>query len=1336
MRVPTVLILGLLVVCAVDGSVVSDEALTASLQDAWYEDEFIIALSNIRDKRKHSGGSLETLLAVKYREPKMVLLLDRRTKRVILESMDDTGRRSASHVNVDSLAVNTPLKSLIILVHQTQPNSRMDVYVDCVYEGSIPLKQTFRDIAEIEDHPLVEVFKERKCRIKVYQPATITEVLKKEQCPDNLAEMKQPSVFDNQPKAQPIDSEEDDQKKFPDRPDGNESSDGIDGEGSSTPDHNGLPSSSSPKHPWDHKKPSDKKDHHGRPSDRPKKKDHSGRPDSKSKPNKHDPYDSANPFSQPGKSGETDDLDYPDGSQPSSFTPKGHRPKRPHQFGPPTKRPDSHSNSKPNKLNPYDSDKSGAGSDETDGLDPNGSRPPPFTSQPLHFTAAHRPTKRPKIPGLAKPDHSGSKPGKPNLFGSDKRPDGSSPYDSNKNPSLTPDGSDETGSPNSSKRPGRSPYSAGPGQDGYDSNQTDMPDSSDESSGKRVPRRGDIGIQSLDERVCQTDDQLVKTLNELINATKQLWRELELNRMETQHLRHLIENCSACRTPIVTPPPSTCDHNSPCYPGVDCRNTPSGPQCGPCLRGYTGNGRVCSKINVITCIQRPCYQGVRCYDDDDNGYRCGRCPSGYVGDGERCERMRNPCDHHPCHPEVKCYPTHSPPYFKCGSCPLGYVGNGTSCHDANECELARPCHPGVRCINLHPGYRCDRCPTGYTGPMTEGVGVEMARTRKQICQDINECDTNNGGCDPHSECINTEGSYRCGPCRSGYIGNQTSGCHLQHDVCPDMVTTCDVNANCIARYTNEYICKCRVGWAGNGYSCGPDSDSDGIPDRSLRCHDRRCHADNCPTVPNSGQEDADEDGTGDACDDDADNDGVLNLSDNCLHIYNPNQLDSDSDKIGDACDNCPLNWNPHQEDYDDDGSGDACDHDLDNDGIYNTQDNCLKIKNSDQRDSDADGIGDVCDNCPAISNPDQADIDADGVGDVCDTNADRDRDGVQDDKDNCPDVTNPGQNDGDHDGFGDECDDDIDGDGIPNRSDNCPYVYNPDQRSTHSRGIGDACWNDNDNDTIINIEDNCPNNSMIWATDFRKYTTVALDPHGTSQQDPVWKIHNQGAEIQQTLNSDPGIAIGADELSNVDFEGTFYIDNHDDDDDFAGFVFSYQDNRHFYVVYWKKGEQVYWEPAPFRAEADPGIVLKLVQSETGPGEMLRNSLWHKEDTPNQVRVLWKDPRKFGWQPRVSYRWHLLHRPKIGLIRFWLYQGTQLVTDSGNVFDSTLQGGKLGVYCFSQEMITWSDLMYRCTDTVPQPVWDQLPDNLKREVQAEIASNYQQQIIQRRMNYDF
>ena len=54
---------------------------------------------------------------------------------------------------------------------------------------------------------------------------------------------------------------------------------------------------------------------------------------------------------------------------------------------------------------------------------------------------------------------------------------------------------------------------------------------------------------------------------------------------------------------------------------------------------------------------------------------------------------------------------------------------------------------------------------------------------------------------------------------------------------------------------------------------------------------------------------------------------------------------------------------------------------------------------------------------------------------------------------------------------------------------------------------------------------------------------------------------------------------------------------------------------------WKKAAQTYWQSTPFRAVAEPGIQLKAVYSNTGPGEMMRNSLWHTGDTPNQVTRL-------------------------------------------------------------------------------------------------------------------
>lgn len=34
--------------------------------------------------------------------------------------------------------------------------------------------------------------------------------------------------------------------------------------------------------------------------------------------------------------------------------------------------------------------------------------------------------------------------------------------------------------------------------------------------------------------------------------------------------------------------------------------------------------------------------------------------------------------------------------------------------------------------------------------------------------------------------------------------------------------------------------QCLVGWAGNGYVCGKDTDIDGVPDEKQRCSDKKC----------------------------------------------------------------------------------------------------------------------------------------------------------------------------------------------------------------------------------------------------------------------------------------------------------------------------------------------------------------------------------------------------------------------------------------------------------------------------------------------------------------
>lgn len=71
---------------------------------------------------------------------------------VIIENIDQSGRRVFKHLNVDTLTIDTPVNSLIILVHQGPGDSRMDVYVDCHYQGSMPFEHNFREMLVMKLH--------------------------------------------------------------------------------------------------------------------------------------------------------------------------------------------------------------------------------------------------------------------------------------------------------------------------------------------------------------------------------------------------------------------------------------------------------------------------------------------------------------------------------------------------------------------------------------------------------------------------------------------------------------------------------------------------------------------------------------------------------------------------------------------------------------------------------------------------------------------------------------------------------------------------------------------------------------------------------------------------------------------------------------------------------------------------------------------------------------------------------------------------------------------------------------------------------------------------------
>ena len=131
---------------------------------------------------------------------------------------------------------------------------------------------------------------------------------------------------------------------------------------------------------------------------------------------------------------------------------------------------------------------------------------------------------------------------------------------------------------------------------------------------------------------------------------------------------------------------------------------------------------------------------------------------------------------------------------------------------------------------------------------------------------------------------------------------------------------------------------------------------------------------------------------------------------------------------------------------------------------------------------------------------------------------------------------------------------------MENSEDNCPVVSNPSQEDADGDGVGDACEEDCDGDGILDNVDVCPCNLFIEKTDFRAIQSIELGENkDPSLLPPVWKFKNEGQEIQQEVNSAPGIAIGEAKLAGVHFEGTMYVaEASDPDDDWIGVVFSYQ----------------------------------------------------------------------------------------------------------------------------------------------------------------------------------
>ncbi|XP_028407950.1 stabilin-2-like isoform X3 [Dendronephthya gigantea] len=189
------------------------------------------------------------------------------------------------------------------------------------------------------------------------------------------------------------------------------------------------------------------------------------------------------------------------------------------------------------------------------------------------------------------------------------------------------------------------------------------------------------------------------------------------------------------------------------------------------------------------------------------------CKNFYGADCFACPGGSNPCSGHgTCDEGIS----------GSGSCSCDRSFNGSNCEICVQTKASVDCHATIISKDCRSrrnpcsifatcdekGEKMCRCIDGY-----EGDGY--------YCQEIDKCQTKNGGCNKHAICKYTGPNTAQCECRSGYVGNgYTCTPHSRSHICWIFQHICSIYATCSETGTSGTdVCRCRKGFVGNGISC-------------------------------------------------------------------------------------------------------------------------------------------------------------------------------------------------------------------------------------------------------------------------------------------------------------------------------------------------------------------------------------------------------------------------------------------------------------------------------------------------------------------------------------